>query len=131
MSTRSRLLLLATAAALFAPGPRPAVAAPKPPLCTAGRFAVQGSPLLGPGGEVVVLENRTLAVGTLCAARKAKLRATRKGTRGKVVFRMRGCTGVQGKVRLSALITVSCSMMDGTLKAPKTPPVDFHAATSA
>ena len=72
MSTRSRLLLLATAAALFAPGPRPAVAAPKPPLCTAGRFAVQGSPLLGPGGEVVVLENRTLAVGTLCAARKAK-----------------------------------------------------------
>jgi len=131
MSTRSRLLLLATAAALFAPGPRPAVAAPKPPLCTAGRFAVQGSPLLGPGGEVVVLENRTLAVGTLCAARKAKLRATRKGTRGKVVFRKRGCTGVQGKVRLSALITVSCSMMDGTLKAPKTPPVDFHAATSA
>src|SRR5438132_10653309 len=131
MSTRSKLLLLATAASLLASGPRPAAAAPKPALCTAGRFAVQGAPLLGPGGEVVVLENRTMAVGTLCAARKAKLHATRKGTRSEVVFRKGGCTGVRGRVRLSALITGSCAMMDGKLKAPKTPPVDFRAATSA
>ena len=103
MSTRSKLLLLATAASLLASGPRPAAAAPKPPLCTAGRFAVQGAPLLGPGGEVVVLENRTMAVGTLCAARKAKLHATRKGTRSEVVFRKGGCTGVRVEPRPASL----------------------------
>src|SRR5438034_497747 len=75
MSTRSKLLLLATAASLLASGPRPGAAAPKPALCTAGRFAVQGAPLLGPGGDVVVLANRTMPVATLSAARKAQLHA--------------------------------------------------------
>ena len=124
------VLLVMTAAPMLGFGPRPAIAAPKPPLCTAGRFAVQGTPLLGPGGEVVVLANRTIAIGTLCAARPAKLRTTKKGTKVKVTFRKGGCSGVQGKgkVKLSALITQGCSVMDGRLKAPKTPAVSFHAA---
>lgn len=129
MSTGSKLLLLLVSAPFFAPEAPPAWAA-KPPLCTAGRFAVAGAPLLGPGGEVVVLENETIALGTLCAAREAKLRRTKKGTKVKVVFRKGGCTGVDGKVKLTALITDNCSTLAGKLKAPKTTPVEFSAATS-
>ena len=61
MSIGSKLLLFALAATFVAAEGPGAHAAPRPPLCTAGRFAVSGAPLLGPGGEVVVLENRTLA----------------------------------------------------------------------
>src|SRR5687767_8063988 len=64
------LLLMVVALAVAVPPARAA----KPPLCTAGRFAVDGPPLLGPGGEVVVLEDQTIAIGTLCAAQPAKLR---------------------------------------------------------
>src|SRR5262245_16998074 len=67
MSTGSKLLLFALAATFVAAGEVPtAKAAPRPALCTAGRFAVAGAPLLGPGGEAVVLANRTVALGTLC-----------------------------------------------------------------
>src|SRR5215813_7657508 len=64
MSIGSKLLLVTVAAAWAAPAP-PLAWAAKPPLCPGGRFAVAGSPLLGPGGEVVVLENGTFAIGTL------------------------------------------------------------------
>jgi YVTN family beta-propeller protein len=125
-SKRASLML----GALFSMLTWPVWAAPKPPLCTAGRFAVSGSPLLGPGGELVVLENRTIAIGTLCAARPAKLRRTGRGTGVKVTFGNGACTGVAGKVRLTATISADCSTMTGKLKAPHAPPVGFTAAAS-
>ena len=94
--------LAATFVAAEGPG---AHAAPRPPLCTAGRFAVSGAPLLGPGGELVVLENRTLALGTLCPARHAKLRRQKKGTAVVIVYPKGECTGVNAKVRVKALIS--------------------------
>ena len=58
MSTVTKMMSFALGAALLALGAPPASAAPKPPLCSAGRFAVQGDPLIGPGGEVVVLRKQ-------------------------------------------------------------------------
>ena len=130
MSIGSRLGVLLVAATFAVLDGPPAGAAPKPPLCTAGRFAVAGSPLLGPGGEVIVLQNRTIAIGTRCAARTAKLERRKKGTAVKITFPPGGCTGVSGRVRLTALIADSCSTMTGTLKAPGAGPVAFSAATS-
>ena len=86
MSIGSRLGVLLVAATFAVLDGPPAGATPKPPLCTAGRFAVAGSPLLGPGGEVIVLQNRTIAIGTRCAARTAKLERRKKGTAVKVTF---------------------------------------------
>src|SRR4026207_688770 len=81
MSTGSKLLLLAS---LFAVLDSPLAWAAQPELCTAGRFAVAGAPLLGPGGEVVILDNQSIAIGTLCAPRRAKLGRRKKGAGGKV-----------------------------------------------
>ena len=128
MSTGSKLLLLAS---LFAALDSPLAWAAKPELCTAGRFAVAGAPLLGPGGEVVVLENQSIAIGTLCAPRRAKLGRKKTGTSVKVTFPKGGCTGVNGKVKLKALIAAeTCATMTGSVKAPKAAPVEFSAATS-
>jgi YVTN family beta-propeller protein len=130
MSIASRLLPLAVTVTL-APFAAPARGVDKPPLCTAGRFAVAGAPLLGAGGEVVVLKDGTIAIGTLCAARKAKLTRTKDGTKVKVTFPRGGCSGVTGKVKLTATITDGCTAMSGKLKAPKTAAVEFAAGTSS
>src|SRR5262249_59158701 len=84
---------------------------------------------LGPGGELLVLENRTIAIGTLCTAQRAKLARTRRGTAVKVVFRGADCPSINGKVRLTALIT-DCSTISGRVKAPGKPAVQFTGATS-
>ena len=107
MSTGSKFLLFALAATFVAADLPTAKAAPRPPLCTAGRFAVSGTPLLGPGGEIVVLENRNISIGSLCQARHAKLRRQKKGTAVVVVFPKGQCAGVNAKVkvRVKALIT--------------------------
>ena len=102
----------------------------KPPLCTSGRFVVEGSPLIGTGGEILVLANRTLAIGNVCAARRAKLKRTKAGTRVIVKYPKNGCSGVTGKVKVSALITNNCTTVNGTLKLPKTAPTAFTAAAS-
>ena len=130
MSTGSKLLLLLLTATFVAAEVPTAKAAPRPPLCTAGRFAVSGAPLLGPGGEVVVLENRTVALGTLCSARHARLRRQKKGTAVVVVFPKGQCTGVNAKVRVKALITQDCSVLTGTLRTKGKAPADFTAASS-
>ncbi len=131
MSTGSKLLLLALAATMVAAEAPTASAAPRPPLCTAGRFAVSGDPLLGPGGEIVVLENRTLALGTLCPARRVRLRRQKKGTAVVIVFPKGKCSGVSAKVRVKALISQDCSLVTGTLRTKGRAPADFSAATSA
>jgi YVTN family beta-propeller protein len=128
MSNRSKLLLMVLAATVFAPTDRPAAAATKPPLCESGRFAVQDSPF-GAGGEVIVLENGTIALGTLCPATPPKLHRTKKGTSVKVTFDGT-CSGVAGKVKLTALVTNECSSMSGKVKLPKGPSVAFSAGAS-
>src|SRR5262245_53967207 len=112
MSIGSKILMFALAATTFVTAEAPTVhAAPRPPLCTAGRFAVSGAPLLGPGGEVVVLENKTLAIGSLCPAKRARLRRQKKGTAVNVVFGRGKCSGVSAKVRVKALISQDCSQI--------------------
>jgi YVTN family beta-propeller protein len=118
--TVGSMLLLCSGAAIGA----------KPPLCTSGRFAVDAAPLIGPGGEILVLANRTFAIGDVCAAHRAKLKRTKAGTRVIVKYPKNGCTGVVGKVKVSALITDNCTMVNGTLKLPKTAPTAFTAAAS-
>ena len=130
MSTGSKLLLFVLAAICSVRDTPSAWAQPKPPLCTTGRFVVDGDPLLGPGGEVIVLENRTIALGTLCAPKQAKLRRTKRGTTVRVNFANGGCTGVSGKVKLTGLITDDCTVMAGRLKAPGAAPAPFTAAVS-
>ncbi len=115
MSTVIGMLSLALSAGLLALAAPPASAAPKPPLCSAGRFAVEGDPLIGPGGEVVVLQNKRLSIGSLCAERRAKLRRRKKGTTVISAFPKGGCQGVTGRVRVKALITDDCSLMTGTI----------------
>mgnify|MGYP003694318069 CR=1 FL=1 len=127
--TSSVRVLLALGAMLSVLDAPPLWAAPKPPLCTAGRFAVEGAPLIRPGGEVVVLANKTVAIGAVCAPRPAKLRRASRGTGVKVTFTNGACSGVAGKVKLTATISSDCATMTGKLKAPKTDAVSFTAAT--
>src|SRR5262249_24533162 len=86
-----------------------------------------GAPLLGPGGEVVVLDNRTVAIGTLCQARHAKLRRQKKGTAVVVVFPKGQCAGVDAKVRVKALISQSCTALTGTLRTRGQAPANSNA----
>ncbi len=130
MPTGFKLLLLLLTATFVAPDVPTGWAAPKPPLCTDGRFAVAGQPLLAPGGEVVVLENKMLAIGTVCSARRARLRRRKAGTAVITDFRKSDCPGIGQRVRLKALITDGCSAMSGTVKVRKQPRVEFTAATS-
>src|SRR5262245_31963084 len=102
MSTSSKLLLFALAATFVTAEVPAAGAAPRPPLCTAGRFALSGAPLLGPGGDVVVLESKKVTLGTVCTARRAKLRRRKTGTTVLVGFPKGSCAGVNGRVKLQA-----------------------------
>src|SRR5262245_1849634 len=131
MSIGSKLLLFAMAATIVAAEAPTVHATPRPPLCTAGRFAVSGSPLLGPGGEIVVLENKTIAIGSLCPASRARLRRQKKGTAVVITFGKGMCSGVSAKVRVKALISQGCSLLTGTLRTKGQAPLDFTAATSA
>src|SRR5690242_3514029 len=102
MSKPSRLLLVVSAFIAALAASAAWAKKPKPALCTDGRFAVAGPPLLGAGGQIVVLESRKVSIGSLCAARKAKLRRTTKGTQLTVVFPKGKCTGIKGRVTLTA-----------------------------
>ena len=103
--------------------------AAKPPLCPTGRFAVAGAPLIGPGGDLIVLANKTITIGTVCAANRAQLKRLKTGTRVKVKFKKNACSGAL-KVRLNALITGECKNMAGTLKRKGAAPTNFTATDS-
>jgi YVTN family beta-propeller protein len=126
--SRPSKLVLAVASILSALLAARDACAAKPPLCRSGRFAVTGAPLLGPGGDLIVLENKTIAIGTVCAANRAQLKRTKAGTRVLVKFKKTACPGAQ-KVRLNALIT-DCASIAGTLKAKGGVSVDFTATDS-
>ncbi len=105
--------------------------AAKPPLCTAGRYALPSGSPLGAGGDVIVLNpDRTIAIGDVCDARRAKLRRTRAGTRLKVKFPPGGCAGIAGRVRLTALLTDGCATLTGAIRLPGADPVEVGGDTS-
>lgn len=96
-----------------------AQAAP-PPACAPGRFAVQGSPLLGfgaDGSDAVSFDPTQVWTDTGCAPVAAqKLRATKRGTRVRAVWPT-GCGVQAGRIVLVATIDpVTCATMTGTFK---------------
>jgi hypothetical protein len=90
---------------------------------------VDGAPLLGPGGELFVLDNRVVSIGTICTPRRAKLKRRRPGTAVKVAFPKGKCTGFNRKVVITALITDNCSVITGKVRAGGAP-VDFTGRAS-
>ena len=132
MSIGKKLLMLALAAPFVVAEAPTVQAAParKPPLCTAGRFAVSGAPLLGPGGELLVLENKSLAIGTLCPTQRAKLKRLKRGTSLRITFPKGSCSGVSANVRIIALISDDCSLFTGTLRTKGRPAAKFTAGAS-
>jgi DNA-binding beta-propeller fold protein YncE len=130
MSSHPKLALIAGAFASVVLAAYDAQGA-KPPLCTAGRFAVEGSPLIGPGGEIIVFGDRSVALGTLCNTFHARVKRTKLGTKVRVKFPKDGCTGVEGKVKLAFLISDECTQVTGTIKPGQgASPSEFTAAVS-
>jgi YVTN family beta-propeller protein len=105
------------------------VDAAKPPLCTSGRYAVAEAQVRDAGIALIVLENKTIAIESSCAANRAKLKRTKAGTRVTVKFKKNACPGAAGKVRLKALITDDCKTFTGTIKVKKDS-LSFTAADS-
>jgi hypothetical protein len=92
-----------------------------PPPCPGGRFLVQGDALVAGdtavSPEPVMLGGTQVSIGDVCSPTTASVKASKQGT--KVKARWAGCTGLTGKVKLKATIGSDCSVMNGTLKAPK------------
>jgi len=106
----------------------------KLPPCPGGRYLVfAGSVLPGvamSGPDVITLADRTIAIASGCASTKARLRATRAGT--KVIARWAGCDGLDGKVQVRGTITEYCRTLTGTFSSrPAGVTVPFIAALSA
>ncbi len=93
----------------------------KPPLCTGGRFLIAGEALVAgdatPGHEPIVLGASRVAVGSVCPAAKAKLKATKAGT--KLAVTWPACQGVHGHVKMVATLPADCASIAGTLTARK------------
>src|SRR5262245_12995400 len=90
----------------------PAEAKPTP---CAGRFVVQGRPLLPGAGpsEVNVLQlggtPYTVDLGTGCGPTEPQLRATRKSTVAKATWT--GCPGLTGRVRFAGTTAGLCGKL--------------------
>jgi len=100
----------------------PADAARKRPRrtpCPGGVFQVIGDPLV-PSGilpfEDLLQVADAVSITSGCPPGKAKLKATKRGTRLKASWR--SCPGLRGRVRMKAMIEpLTCSTMAGTLRA--------------
>jgi len=88
------------------------------PLC-AGRFIVQGSPLLGfgpDGSDAVTVGGIRVSTATGCAGVDAKVRSTKRGTRVRARWKS-GCGVWTQRIVLKALISpTTCATMTGTFK---------------
>ena len=101
---------------------------PKPQPCPDRRYLVRGSPVL-PGDsalEPIVIRGRQISFGRVCPVTNGKLRTTARGT--KVNATWRSCTGLHGKVKLTATIEPACESMSGTVKGVRS---KIHATFSA
>ena len=100
----------------------PADAARKRPRrtpCPGGVFQVIGDPLVPSGTlpfEDLLQVAGAVSITSGCPPGKAKLKATKRGTRLKASWR--SCPGLRGRVRMKAMIEpLTCSTMAGTLRA--------------
>jgi hypothetical protein len=106
----------------------------KLPACPGGRYLVMGPPLVAAGGgagtlDAVELSGRTLAIASGCDAVKARVRATRAGT--KLSARWPSCHGMAGKALLKGTITDACRTLAATFTVPSSRTVEpFIAALS-
>jgi DNA-binding beta-propeller fold protein YncE len=124
------LALLVTA--VVSVGPRAAVAKKaKPERCADGRFTVAGEALLPGAGtpDAVLLEDSNVSVASGCAARPAKVKVKRSGTRFKVRFP--SCEGVTGPVKIKARFDAACEVLSGKLRARKAKLTREFSATRA
>jgi hypothetical protein len=129
--TLERLVVVTIVVALAAAG---GTALAKPPPCPGGRYLVYAGSLVPgvvrSGPDVVTLAGRTLAVASGCASTKARVRATRGGT--KVLARWTRCDGLDAKVQLRGTITEYCRSLTGTFTSRRAGvTVPFIAALSA
>ena len=102
----------------------PAAAAPRKRVepCPAGRFLVQGTPLLAgaasSAADAIEIGTTRIAIGTACAPVAPKqYKGTAKGT--KVKAKWSSCTGFTGKVTLTGTIVDGCATLNGTVKAKR------------
>jgi hypothetical protein len=96
---------------------------PPPPVCKAGKYTVPAGILVDPQTPttktIVIAGASTVTIPNVCPEVVAKFTATRKGTRVVARWAKGACTGMQGVVRLTALIKSTCDMMQATLHAKK------------
>ena len=98
----------------------PGAVAKKPPLCTLGRFLVQGEPLLAAAGTVpqpVVLGDGKASIADVCPPTRARLTRAKKGTI--IAAKWQSCFGVEGRVKLKGTIEPTCAGLQGTITAKK------------
>jgi hypothetical protein len=95
-------------------------AAAKRPLCKAGRFLVQGEPLISSdsgGPQPVVVGEGRASIDEICPPTRAKLTRSKQGTA--ITAKWPACTGVDGKVRMKGTLDVACATLSGRLTAKK------------
>src|SRR5262249_33218498 len=118
---RLRGPILAPSVALLALVLAPPVNGVKSNLCTSGRYLVLDSSLIPEDTawptESVVVSPEHISIGAACQDARVRLRRSRVGTI--VHGRWKGCTNLQGSIRLRTTIEPTCSVMTGTLIAHK------------
>lgn len=87
---------------------------PRPQPCQPGEFRIDGAPVLTApaavgASSITIAPGPVVSLGGACAARTARLRATRRATTIKV--RWPSCIGARGAVRLSGTITEGCAVL--------------------
>jgi len=87
-------------------------------ICPGGRFLL-GSGVVDPaaGEEAVVISGGFVSIAKACPPARAKLTPGRSGMRVKAAWR--ACSGLAGKVHLSATVEPGCDTMAGTVVAPR------------
>jgi hypothetical protein len=114
-SRRAGILVvpLFAAAALLPGGPAQSRPWRVPPLCAAGRYLPPAG--RGAAGGRRGRRGRRGAQGLCDTVAPRKFKATRRGTRVKAVWP--ACPGLDGKVRLRALVDAECERLAGRVKA--------------
>lgn len=110
--------------------------AAKPTKCDPGRFVPRGAPLIVGAaagvatGEAIVVgavPRSRLSISPACDPVRAKVKASRTGTKVKATWRRGACRGIEGKVRLKGRIIENCNVLRGVIKKPKSKPATFTA----
>ena len=113
MRTFVRSCLLLVLVAFAAPA---AAHSDRPAPCPDGRFPLVAVPPIGLAGtfDTIVLEDGMVALDGVCAATRARVRATPRNTTIRAHWST--CSGLEGRVKLKARIaTPACDRLSGTI----------------